>query len=63
MMARLKEKTSNALFDTLQDWESYLRAEGIDFEDEVTRGSDQTSESASRRQRSRNVPQMRGPSR
>ena len=29
-MARLKDETSNALFDTLGDWNAYLKAENID---------------------------------
>ena len=29
-LARLEDKTSNALFDTLEDWNAYLKAENID---------------------------------
>ena len=30
-MARLKEETSNALFDELSDWNKCLEGENIDF--------------------------------
>ncbi len=32
-MAELEGETSNSLFDTLEDWNAYLKAENVDFDD------------------------------
>ena len=49
-MAELEGETSNSLFDTLEDWNAYLKAENIDFDDLPTEPQKQVERNPLQRQ-------------